>query len=193
MSRVQVPPGPPNISSMNTSMSEVFLFATLNSLNKVSHDSETPAQGLQVFTACAFIHRKVDGVEKVFLPKRADTKKFLPGKYELPGGHIDYGENMQAGLKREIKEELGIDISLGDPFAVFTYTNEIKGSHSIEVVYFATVSGNPDDITIEPDDHSSCGWFGEEEAVQLNSNEADEKVTVIRKGFSLLRGASPIF
>lgn len=161
-------------------------------MNKVFHDSETIAQGQQVFTACAFIHRIVDGEEKVFLPKRADTKKFLPGKYELPGGHIDYGEDIKAGLKREVKEELGIDISLGDPFAVFTYTNEVKGSHSIEVVYFATTE-NPDDITIDPDDHSSCGWFGEDEAVQLNSDESDEEVNVIRKGFALLRGESPAF
>ncbi len=67
-------------------------------MNKVFHDSETPAKGQQVITACAFIHRKVDGVEKVFLPKRADTKKFLPGKYEIPDGHIDYGEDIQIGL-----------------------------------------------------------------------------------------------
>jgi 8-oxo-dGTP diphosphatase len=162
-------------------------------MSKVSHDSETLAQGQQVFTACAFIHRVVDGEEKVFLPKRADTKKFLPGKYELPGGHVDYGEDMESGLKREIKEELGVEVSLGDPFAVFTYTNEIKGSHSIEVVYFAKLIDNPDAITIDPDDHSSYGWFSEDEAVKLNSNEADEEVAVIRKGFALLRGDSPIF
>lgn len=162
-------------------------------MNEVSHDSETLAQGQQVFTACAFIHRIVDGEEKVFLPKRADTKKFLPGKYELPGGHIDFGEDMESGLMREIKEELGINVSLGDPFAVFTYTNEVKGSHSIEVVYFAKVIGNPDDITIDPDDHSSCGWFNEDQAVAINSNEADEEVKVIKKGFALLRGESITF
>src|SRR5215469_8733586 len=122
---------------------------------KLVHDSATPAQGQQVFTGCAFIHRKIDGVEKVFLPKRADTKKFLPGKYEIPGGHIDFGEDIELGLKREIKEELGIDVILGDPFAVFTYSNDIKGSHSIEVVYFAQILGNPEAIRIDPDDHSS--------------------------------------
>lgn len=162
-------------------------------MSKTSHDSETPAKGQQVITACAFIHRKVGGIEKVFLPKRADTKKFLPGKYEIPGGHIDFGEDIKTGLKREIKEELGIDIAVGDPFAVFTYTNEIKGSHSIEVVYFAQIIGNPEAITIDPDDHSSCGWFNESEAVQLNGDDADDEVVVLKKGFALLRGESPLF
>lgn len=162
-------------------------------MNKVSHDSETPANGQQVITACAFIHRNIDGVEKVFLPKRADTKKFLPSKYEIPGGHIDYGEDIEGGLKREVKEELGIEVILGDPFAVFTYTNEVKGSHSIEVVYFAQVVGDPNAITINPDDHSSCGWFSENEAVNLNGDSEDEEVAAIKKGFALLRRESPQF
>ncbi|HZP55654.1 MAG TPA: NUDIX hydrolase, partial [Candidatus Saccharimonadales bacterium] len=106
-------------------------------MTKVSHDSETPARGQQVLTACALIHQKVDGVEKVFLAKRADTKKFMPGIYELLGGHIDFGEKVVDGLKREVKEETGMNISLGDAFFEFTYENWVKGSHSIEVVYFA--------------------------------------------------------
>ncbi len=159
-------------------------------MNKTSHDSETPAQGQQVITACAFIHRKVGGIDKVFLPKRADTKKFLPGKYEIPGGHIDYAEDIQAGLIREVKEELGVEVQLGDPFAVFTYTNEVKGSHSIEVVYFAKLLSEPASITIDQDDHSTFGWFTEAEAVTLNGNNEDQEVAVIRKGFALLRGES---
>jgi ADP-ribose pyrophosphatase YjhB (NUDIX family) len=75
-------------------------------MNTISHDSETLAVGQQVITACAFIHQQFDGVEKVFLPRRALTKKFLPGVFELPGGHIDFGEDIVVGLKREIMESL---------------------------------------------------------------------------------------
>lgn len=162
-------------------------------MTKVSHDSETPAQGQQVITACAFIHREVDGVEKVFLPKRADTKKFLPGKYELPGGHIDFGEAIEAGLKREVKEELGVEVELGDPFGVFAYSNEVKGSHSIEVVYFARIIGDPEAVTIEPEDHSSFGWFAEDEALKVNGVDVDPEVAIIEKGFALLKGQAPQF
>src|SRR6185369_14729149 len=106
-------------------------------MSKVNHDSETPAHGKQVISACAFIHDTIDGEVKVFLPRRATTKKFLPGVFELPGGHIDFGEGIVEGLKREVMEEMGMRIEVGDPFYVFTYVNEIKGSHSIEVDYFA--------------------------------------------------------
>ncbi len=165
-------------------------------MNKISNDSETPAQGQQVITSCAFIHKNIDGVEKVFLPKRSETKKFLPGVYELPGGHIDFGENPVDGLRREIKEEFGMDSKIGDPFFVFTYTNEIKGSHSIEVIYFANFTGDLDNIKLNPEDHSGFGWFSENElgkATTKNKTLEDIEFRAILKGFELLKGSSLIF
>lgn len=156
-----------------------------------SHDSESAADGQQVITACAFIHHVIDGHEKVFLPRRAITKKFLPGVRELPGGHIDFGENPVDGLKREIKEEFDMEIAVGDPFFVFTYTNEVKGSHSIEVVYFAQFTNGTENIKLNPEDHSEFGWFAEnelEQAYACNKDADDIEFVAVRKGFAILRG-----
>jgi 8-oxo-dGTP diphosphatase len=160
---------------------------------KVSHDSETPAHGQQVITACAFIHHDFDGDQKLFMPKRAATKKFLPNVFELPGGHIDYGEDIVEGLKREITEELGMTITVSDPFAAFTYMNEVKGSHSIEVIYFATFNEPIENIKIDPEDHSEYRWFSETDIDQATSTSKpadDIEMQHIRKGFALLRGES---
>lgn len=162
-------------------------------MTKISHDSETAAHGQQVITACALIHHDFDGVSKVFLPRRADTKKFLPGVYEIPGGHIDYGENIVEGLRREIAEELEVDITIGDPFYVFDYTNEVKGSHSIEVIYFATLVGMPEDIVLHPEDHSDGVWISadEIERVYTPAKMADDpEVKALQRAFALLGGAS---
>jgi len=162
-------------------------------MTHVSHDSEILAEGQQVMTACAFIHHEFDGLEKVFLPKRADTKKFLPSVYELPGGHIDFGEEPVTGLKREIDEELGMKVEVGDPFFVFTYTNEIKRSHSIEVIYFAKFIGEFDKLTLNTEDHSEYGWFTENElgnATTAGKGLDDVEFVAMQKGFALLRGES---
>jgi 8-oxo-dGTP pyrophosphatase MutT (NUDIX family) len=165
-------------------------------MSMTSHDSETPAQGQQVITACAFIHQKIDGVEKVFLPKRAATKKFLPNVYELPGGHVDYGEDIVAGLKREIAEEFSMTVTLGDPFFVFTYTNKVKGSHSIEVIYFASFVEDVKEVKLNPEDHSVYRWFAETELASATSEGKsmdDVEFVAMKKGFALLRGESPKF
>lgn len=171
---------------------------------KTLHDSETPAQGQQVHSACAFIHHEFDGVTKVFLPKRADTKRFLPGLYELPGGHIDLFEDIRDGIKREIMEEFGREITLGDPFSAFTYENQIKGSHTIEVIFFARFVGSVANITLNPDDHSGYDWFSEAGVIARRSELVptehvththgdDPEYLTILQGFKLLRGERPNF
>ncbi|HTE57601.1 MAG TPA: NUDIX hydrolase [Verrucomicrobiae bacterium] len=160
-------------------------------MSKISHDSETPAHGQQVITAVAVIHHVFDGATKILLPKRADTKKFLPSIYELPGGHIDFGEDIIAGLKREIQEELSVTIAIGDPFAAFGYTNHVKGSHSIEVIYFATLVDSPDAIKLHLEDHSSYEWVAKNElhkVISAGKGEDDIEIRNLRKAFDLLEG-----
>jgi len=163
---------------------------------KTSHDSETLAEGQQVITAVAFVHHNFDGVEKVFLPKRATTKKFLPDVFEMPGGHIDYGEDLVAGLAREIDEEFGMKAAIGDPFAAFTYVNDIKRSHSIEIVYFAQFTDPIEQIKLDSEDHSEYVWVSEDELATVyneQKNADDIEFQIIRKGFRILDGDSISF
>lgn len=158
---------------------------------KTQHDSEILADGQQVITACAFIHHNFDGQEKLFMPRRAETKKFLPGVFEMPGGHIDFGEDVKAGLQREIFEEFDVNIEVGDVFGCFTYTNPIKKSHSIEVVYFAKFIDPLENIKLNPEDHSEYTWVTEDEISKLytaTKDENDIEIKIIHKGFKLLNG-----
>jgi 8-oxo-dGTP pyrophosphatase MutT (NUDIX family) len=166
---------------------------------KTSHDSETPAHGQQVISACAFIHHNVDGVQKVFLAKRAATKKFLPGVFEMPGGHTEFGEEIIAGLKREVREEFEMSVNVGDPYFACTYKNEIKGSHTVQVNYFARFTEPLERIVTHPEDHSEYTWLSREEVVARKAEirpetnvphdyEDDPEYLAILRGFDLLQG-----
>ena len=154
-------------------------------MNKTSFDSEIPQKGQQVITACAFIHHDISGEEKVLLAKRSKTRKFLPNIFELPGGHINWGEDITEGLKREVFEELGIKIKVNDPFAVFTYINQVKGTHSVEIVYFARPDRSIETIKTNPRDHSEFAWFSRKELEALKS-VSESELKNIKRGFAIL-------
>lgn len=158
-------------------------------MTKLSHDSETSAVGQQVITACAFIYDDSGDEVRLFMPRRAATKKFLPDVFELPGGHIDFGEDIVAGLMREVHEEFGMAIRVGEPFGVFTYMNEVKGAQAIEVIYFAQFVDTIKNIRLNPQDHSEYRWLTEAGIDQITSPNKpadDQEVVAIRKGFKLL-------
>ncbi len=96
-------------------------------------------------------------------------------------------------------EEFEREISLGDPFAVFTYENQIKGSHTIEVVYYAKFRDPSTGVTIHPEDHSGYDWLSEEEVIArkadlvpaehvAHEHDEDPEYLAIIRGFELLRG-----
>lgn len=61
-----------------------------------------------VAVTCAII---VDEEGRVLVAQRSASMK-LPLKMEFPGGKVEEGETPEAGLIREIKEELGVDIAI---------------------------------------------------------------------------------
>jgi 8-oxo-dGTP diphosphatase len=136
----------------------------------------------QAITVCAFIHHQ----GKLFLAKRASGKAFLPDKFELPGGHVEPGEDIRGTLVREIFEEFHMKIAIGDAFFAFTYENPVKETQSVEVVYFATFLGEIADIDMNPIDHSEFCWISEDQIEDFYQEADGEKAAWVR-GFELLR------
>src|SRR3989344_5154406 len=52
--------------------------------------------------------------------------KAMSGKWELPGGGLDFGEDIRTGFKREVEEEMGLKIKKisNSPVYVWTYKYE---------------------------------------------------------------------
>ncbi|HSH12720.1 MAG TPA: (deoxy)nucleoside triphosphate pyrophosphohydrolase [Desulfurivibrionaceae bacterium] len=65
-----------------------------------------PPQPLQV--SCAIIER-----QGLVLAAQRSAVMSHPGKWEFPGGKIVPGESAAEGLRREILEELGVELNIG--------------------------------------------------------------------------------
>jgi 8-oxo-dGTP diphosphatase len=49
---------------------------------------------------------------EVLIAQRKSTDSFEAGKWEFPGGKVDFAENPELAVCREIKEELNLDVQV---------------------------------------------------------------------------------
>lgn len=89
--------------------------------------------------------------DTVLLAKRAATKKIAPGKWHLPGGYVEFGEDPTEALKREFKEEFDLDIRVGQPIRTFGYT--IGNTHTVGISYEIFCDALPEQFVCDPSDN----------------------------------------
>ena len=52
----------------------------------------------------------INADDHILMLKRSDYVDKFAGQWDLPGGHIQVGEDFEVGMKREVKEETGLDV-----------------------------------------------------------------------------------
>ena len=107
--------------------------------------------------------------EKVLCAQRGIGKS-LEGKWEFPGGKVEKSETNQEALKRELKEELDIEISVNDLIDV---SKHYDGKRNIVLsVYKANIkSGN-----IKLNEHQKIEWHTIKELEELDWADNDIEI-----------------
>lgn len=94
------------------------------------------------------IPHKIIGVAVIWndygqiLIDRRRPEGVLGGLWEFPGGKIEPGETVKSCIKREIQEELGIDIDVGEHLITIDHTyNHLRVT--LDVHHCRHLTGNP--------------------------------------------------
>ncbi|MCX8175655.1 MAG: NUDIX hydrolase [Candidatus Bathyarchaeota archaeon] len=75
----------------------------------------------------------------VFVKRGKDPYK---GWWALPGGVVEYGETVEEAVKREVKEETGLDVKIVKLLGVYSKPDRDPRGHYISIVYLVeAVSG----------------------------------------------------
>ena len=93
------------------------------------------------------------------------------GFWEFPGGKMEPGETPQQALARELKEELAIDVFVGD--FLCTVEHDYPAFHLTMHCYFCTILGGKAPELLE---HEAARWLSRDELHSINWLPADIKV-----------------
>ena len=104
--------------------------------------------------------------------------KARPLLWEFPGGKVEPGETMEEALIRECREELGINLAVGDSFCDVVHAYEDITVH-LTVFYAAISGGTP--LMLE---HNDLRWIKASEIPQYDFCPADDTILklILREG-----------
>ncbi len=93
---------------------------------------------------------------RVLLAKRARGKAIAPGKWHLPGGHVEFGEQPDEALMRELEEELGVKTRVGMPVDAFSYV--WRGRHTVGIAFYVEIEGDAETLGWDRRDIEALEW-----------------------------------
>ena len=106
---------------------------------------------------------------KYFIAKRAKGKH-LENMYEFPGGKLLLNESHEKGLKREIKEELNIEIDIKFKIGEENFKDNII---NVKIHYYLC-SHKSGKITLN--EHQDSAWVSKEEFKNYKFAEGDKDI-----------------
>jgi len=114
----------------------------------------------------------------VFIARRAPSQP-LAGLWEFPGGKVEAGESVQACLARELAEEFGIKVAVGE-FAAEAIHRRKVGTFLIQAHRTTWLAGD-----IIPVDHDRWAWAGPEDLLRYDLLPADIELakSLIEQGY----------
>jgi 8-oxo-dGTP diphosphatase len=101
--------------------------------------------------AAALIARGTQGKLRCLVARRSERMS-SPGLWEFPGGKVEAGETPQEALRRELQEELAIQVQLG---GLLGSSSVVVGDRRIELALYqaALTGGEPTAL-----EHSEWRW-----------------------------------
>ena len=114
--------------------------------------------------SCGWVHYRNPGVGAAVLVRDGDGRVLLvrrrpgstrAGRWCIPAGYVDYGEEIRAAAAREVLEEAGVAVEVGDVIEVASNFPD-PARLTVGVWFSGTIIGGE---PVAGDDADEVGWF----------------------------------
>ena len=107
-------------------------------------------------------------------------------KWELPGGGVDFGENFQDALKREVQEEMGLTVTWMDDRPTYIWTTKYVHGRGMDWYWLCSVFFRFDveDLNFTPTDECREIRFFSREDLQKNIANLGLQVVPLAEHFN---------
>jgi 8-oxo-dGTP diphosphatase len=116
---------------------------------------------------------------ELLLIKRRDNDVHCPSHWEIPGGRLNPGEDPEQGLKRETKEETGLDIEIKHPIRVHHFIREDNQKITM-ITFFCKPISNSIKLSEEHTEHE---WCNLETAKEKIHNAFIKDINIFKENF----------
>ena len=97
---------------------------------------------------------------KYLILLKSDLEDVNPNSYDLPGGRMSYGEKPEEALKREVKEEAGLEVKVKGITDVWSFVMDDRKLQLVGITWACTAQNT--EVKLSPE-HSSFEWISYEE------------------------------
>ena len=98
---------------------------------------------------------------RMLLLRRSEALTAFPGTWDIPGGHVEEGEELRSALMTEVREETGYALTVGRPFYAGTLDYPRANGRSVrtvEVEFLCTLTTSRPP-KLDPAEHTEFDWI----------------------------------
>ena len=121
---------------------------------------------------------------QILLQKRSRNKKNYPNMWALCTGHVEKNEDVQDATIRELKEELGIDVSIKELHYFANGKFDIINENSSTYFFYIKCNLKEEKFIIQKEELSQVKWFDIIDVVNMIKNN-DETIVYSKNRINL--------
>lgn len=97
----------------------------------------------------------------------------ISGEWHILGGHLEHGEQVEEAVKREVKEETGLEVDVHQAVDIMSFSWDGNEKDSLQIVFHCVAESRSEEVL---DDLEEVKWVSPDEITDYVHSEEAERL-----------------